>query len=133
MRFFTLYTFVLAATSFASPLSTLKPEKADAIDNIVVAREVEAPLPVVKKDQADDLSSDLAKLVGDVVYDVEGVLNTFGYNATEFFDQIGLTPPPGTHGQLIDGTRLVVDVIKDLIPIAIRFGINLLALVSRLI
>lgn len=130
MRFATLFIAIFATIAFASPVIS----KNDVVlPNQKFARGNDFSGAMVKKDDADDLAKDIERLVGDFVYNVEGFVNYLGYNVTEIFNEVGLTPPPDTHGDVIDATRLIVDTIKDLLPIAIRFGINLLKLVVTLV
>lgn len=131
MRFAAFFIAIFAALAFASPVIT----KNDVVlpSSNVARAENDFSGAVVKKDDADDLAKDIERLLGDFVYNVEGFINFLGYNVTEIFNEVGLTPPPDTHGDVIDATRLIVDTIKDLLPIAIRFGINLLKLVVGLI
>lgn len=131
MRFTTLSTVALAATAYASPATSPSSEGVAVVDKRIVV-DAEA-VELMKKDQSVDLGHDLSKLVGDVVYDVEGILNSFGLNVTSFFNDIGLQRSADAHGELIDATRLIVDVTKDLAPIAIRFGINLLNLANSIL
>ncbi|KAM3126512.1 hypothetical protein CJJ07_005052 [Candidozyma auris] len=131
MRFTNFVTFAIAAVASASPVVT---PQIEASTNDLVVKSVidtaDVPNAIVERDEADDISHDLSKLVGDVVYDVEGIINLFGYNVTEIFNEVGLEPPADRHGEVIDGARLIIDVVKDLTPIALRFGINLLKLVT---
>lgn len=131
MRFSTLTTCTLAATAFASPVITA--ERAAVADNSIANKEAAPVVDLVKKDTADEISSDLGKLVGDLVYDTEGVLKAFGYDTTEFFNEIGLEPQTSPDGVVVDGATLIIHLIKNLGPLAFHLGIHLLELITAVL
>lgn len=133
MRFASLFTAAFAAFATASPIVNSGAVASNELvtKDTVADSKVADSANVVARD--NELLTDIENLVGDFVYDIEGLCNLLGFNVDEIFNAIGLQPPASRHGEVVDGAKLIFDIVKDLIPIATSLGVNFLKTIASLI